>query len=93
MPSVFAMPVTESVTDKIFASFASPALAQSVFITDARNLRWFNDKQNYYRDVTTLLEENAALRKEIAKLEADLRQAADDRRTIGTAAKEKWTER
>ena len=39
---------------------------------------WFNDKQNYYRDVTTLLEENAALRKEIAKLEADLRQAADD---------------
>lgn len=39
---------------------------------------WFNDKQNYYRDVTALLEENAALRKEIAKLEADLRQAEDD---------------
>ena len=39
---------------------------------------WFNDKQNYYRDTTALLDENAALRKEIAKLEADLRQAADD---------------
>ena len=39
---------------------------------------WFNDKQNYYRDTTALLEENAALRKRIAQLEADLRQAADD---------------
>lgn len=39
---------------------------------------WFNDKQNYYRDTTALLEENAALRKRIAKLEADLRQAEDD---------------
>lgn len=39
---------------------------------------WFNDKQNYYRDTTGLLEENAALRKRIAELEADLRQAEDD---------------
>lgn len=39
---------------------------------------WFNDKQNYYRDTTALLEENAALRQQIAKLEAELRQAADD---------------
>lgn len=39
---------------------------------------WFNDKQNYYRDTTALQEENAALRKRIAKLEADLRQAEDD---------------
>ena len=39
---------------------------------------WFNDKQNYYRDTTALLEENAALRKRIAQLEADLRQAEDD---------------
>ena len=41
---------------------------------------WFNDKQNYYRDTTNLLEENAALRKRVAKLEADLRQAEDDRK-------------
>ena len=39
---------------------------------------WFNDKQNYYRDTTALLDENAALRKRVAELEADLRQAADD---------------
>lgn len=39
---------------------------------------WFNDKQNYYRDTTDLLEENDALRKRIAELEADLRQAEDD---------------
>lgn len=39
---------------------------------------WFNDKQNYYRDTTALLEENAALRQQIARLEAELRQAADD---------------
>ena len=39
---------------------------------------WFNDKQNYYRDTTALLEENAALRKQVAQLEADLRQAEDD---------------
>nr|WP_326127297.1 rod shape-determining protein MreC [uncultured Oscillibacter sp.] len=39
---------------------------------------WFNDKQNYYRDTTALLEENAALRKRIAQLESDLRQAEDD---------------
>lgn len=39
---------------------------------------WFNDKQNYYRDTTALQEENAALRRRIAELEADLRQAADD---------------
>lgn len=39
---------------------------------------WFNDKQNYYRDTTALLEENAALRKHVAQLEAELRQAEDD---------------
>ena len=39
---------------------------------------WFNDKQNYYRDTTALVEENAALRRQIAKLEAELRQAEDD---------------
>lgn len=38
---------------------------------------WFNDKQNYYRDTTALEEENAALRKQIAEMEAQIRQAQD----------------
>ena len=40
---------------------------------------WFNDKQNYYRDTTALEEENAALRKELAEMEAEIRQARTDR--------------
>ena len=39
---------------------------------------WFNDKQNYYQDVTELEEENARLRRELAKLQADIRQAKAD---------------
>lgn len=39
---------------------------------------WFNDKQNYYADVTALQEENAALRQKIAQMEADIRQAQLD---------------
>jgi rod shape-determining protein MreC len=39
---------------------------------------WFNDKQNYYRDTTALLEENAALRRQIAEMEAEIRQARED---------------
>ena len=38
---------------------------------------WFNDKQNYYQDVTALEEENAALHKQIAEMEAQIRQAQD----------------
>lgn len=40
---------------------------------------WFNDKQNYYRDTTALEEENAALRRRIAQMEEDIRQAELDR--------------
>ena len=40
---------------------------------------WFNDKQNYYRDTTALEEENAALRKQLAEMEAEIRQARTDR--------------
>ena len=39
---------------------------------------WFNDKQNYYQDVTALEEENAALRRENAILRAENRQAQAD---------------
>ena len=38
---------------------------------------WFNDKQNYYRD-TTALEENAALRRQLAEMEDAIRQAEAD---------------
>lgn len=39
---------------------------------------WFNDKQNYYRDTTALEEENAALKKKLAEMEASVRQAEQD---------------
>ncbi|MBQ9617895.1 MAG: rod shape-determining protein MreC, partial [Oscillibacter sp.] len=39
---------------------------------------WFNDRQIYRRDVTQLEEENAALRKQIADMEAAIRQAEND---------------
>ncbi|MCI9609302.1 MAG: rod shape-determining protein MreC [Oscillibacter sp.] len=36
---------------------------------------WFNDLQNYYKDTTDLLAENAALRQQIAKNEETIREA------------------
>lgn len=39
---------------------------------------WFNDKQNYYKDVTALEEENAALKVQLAKMEEAIRQAQAD---------------
>ena len=39
---------------------------------------WFNDKQAYYTDIKALEEENAALRKRNAELEAAARQAEKD---------------
>ena len=39
---------------------------------------WFNDKQKYYQDTTALEEENAALRRKLAELEAEIRQARLD---------------
>jgi rod shape-determining protein MreC len=52
---------------------ASPFRAAYTAVAD-----WFNDKQNYYRDTTALLEENAALRRQIAEMEAEIRQARED---------------
>lgn len=40
---------------------------------------WFNDKQAYYKDVTVLEEENAALKKAIAEMEETVRRAQADR--------------
>ena len=39
---------------------------------------WFNDREIHRRDVTQLEEENAALRKQIADMEAAIRQAEND---------------
>ena len=39
---------------------------------------WFNDKQNYYRDITALEAENAQLKRQIAEMEAEIRQARAD---------------
>lgn len=52
---------------------ASPFRAAYTGVAD-----WFNDKQNYYRDTTALQEENAALKKRLAEMEAAIRQAELD---------------
>ena len=39
---------------------------------------WFNDKQKYYQDYTALEEENEQLRRQIAEMEADIRQGQLD---------------
>ena len=39
---------------------------------------WFNDKQKYYRDYTDLEEENRELKRQIAQMEADVRQGQLD---------------
>ena len=39
---------------------------------------WVSDKQNYYEDVTALKEENEALKKQIAEMEATVRQGEAD---------------
>lgn len=41
--------------------------------------RWVEDKRHYYQDYNDLLEENAALREEVAELRANARQADRDR--------------
>lgn len=40
---------------------------------------WFDDKRRYYADYSALVEENAALREEVAELRANARQADRDR--------------
>lgn len=40
---------------------------------------WFEDKRHYYEDYNSLLEENHALREEVAELRAGARQAEQDR--------------
>jgi len=49
---------------------ASPFRAAYTAVAD-----WFNDMQNYYKDTTDLLAENAALRQQIARNEETIREA------------------
>ena len=64
---------TSSPLSNVAGVIASPF--RSAFTAVAE---WIEDKQNYYRDVTALEEENAALKKQIAEMEADLRQGQLD---------------
>lgn len=41
-------------------------------------INWFGDKETYFRNYTDLKGENAKLKKKIAKMEEDVRQAKDD---------------
>ena len=52
---------------------ASPFRAAYTAVAD-----WFNDFQKHYQDTTALEEENAALRRKIAEMEAEIRQARED---------------
>ena len=69
--SVFSY--TSSPLANVANVIASPFRAAYTGVAD-----WFNDKQNYYRDTTALQEENAALKKRLAEMEAAIRQAEKD---------------
>ena len=69
--SVFSY--TSSPLANVANVIASPFRSAYTGIAD-----WFNDKQNHYRDTTALEEENAALKKQLAEMEAAIRQAEKD---------------
>lgn len=64
---------TSSPLANVTNTIASPFRGAYTAVAD-----WFNDKQNYYRDTTALEEENAALKKRLAEMEATIRQAEQD---------------
>ena len=64
---------TSSVLENIAGVLTSPFRAAATAVSD-----WAADKRQYYEDVTALKEENAALKKEIADLRAQQRQAQAD---------------
>ena len=61
---------TSSVLENIAGVLTSPFRAAATAVSD-----WAADKRQYYEDVTALKEENAALKKEIAELRAQQRDA------------------
>ena len=64
---------TSSVLENIAGVLTYPFRAAATAVSD-----WAADKRQYYEDTTTLKEENAALKKEIADLRAQQRQAQAD---------------
>lgn len=58
----------ENIVNTVSAPFRSVCTAVS---------SWLEDKQNYYQDTTDLKAENARLRREIAQMEEEVRQAQD----------------
>lgn len=64
---------TSSPLTNLVNTIASPFRTAYTAVAD-----WFNDKQKYYEDYTALEEENAELKKEIASMEAEIRQARED---------------
>ena len=64
---------TSSVLENIAGVLTSPFRAATTAVSG-----WVADKRQYYEDVTSLKEENAALKKEVAELRAQQRQAQAD---------------
>ena len=63
--------------------FHAPENAVNVLATPFRvvgtaGAKWFNERQDRYRDVTKLIEENEALKKRVAEMEEAVRQAESD---------------
>lgn len=69
--SVFSY--TSSPLANFVNTVASPFRSAYTAVAD-----WFNDKQKYYADFTVLEEENARLRRQLAEMEAEVRQARED---------------
>lgn len=69
--SVFSY--TSSPLSNVANIIASPFRSAYTAVAD-----WFNDKQKYYQDTTALESENAALRRQLAEMEAEIRQARED---------------
>ena len=65
---------TSSPLSNLAGTLASPFRAAYSAVTG-----WISDKQAYFADVTALEEENAELKQQIAQMEAEVRQAENDR--------------
>ena len=64
---------TSSPLVNLVGTVTSPFRAACTAVAD-----WFSDKQKYYQDYTDLEEENRALKRQIAQMEADVRQGQLD---------------
>ena len=69
--SVFSS--TSSPLENLVGTVTSPFRSAYTAVAE-----WFNDKQKYYRDYTDLEEENRELKRQIAQMEADVRQGQLD---------------